>query len=263
MASSFLKAILGRINRGLLHYVLVMTISLYDNSNLIEVLLIFHDTSTIHLSCIVPWQLEAFCEQSIISHDFLKRVPKLVNDFLLKADKCIFFPNSWSLRTVDEESVAITMNKNKNICDLILSKMITRGLMMLIFCIVSRRIAEFYILHVQTPSDESSFVCFLCAMHLCQYNCLCWISNIVADVLKKSLITLTRPNIDKDCHSCIQQWNKTSRLDDWCIQCAQWTLESTAGRENRFNRCIEDLTEVKFTNEVKLLRKYGNHIIYM
>jgi len=69
--------------------------------------------------------------------------------------------------------------------------------------------AEFCIPHVQTPSDESSFVCFLCAIHLC--HCLSWISDIVANVLKKSLITSTRPNIDKDCHNCIQQWNKTSK----------------------------------------------------
>ena len=54
-------------------------------------------------------------------------------------------------------------------------------------------------------------VFFFCSLHLC--HCFSLISIIVANLLKKSLITPTRPNIDKDRHSCIQQLNKTSKSD--------------------------------------------------
>ena len=57
------------------------------------------------------------------------------------------------------------MSKNKNIVDGILSKRVTRVLMMLIVCIVSSQNVEFRIPHVQTPSDESSFVCF-CVLYI-------------------------------------------------------------------------------------------------
>ena len=84
----------------------------------------------------------------------------------------VHFPNSRSpalimitRRTADEESVAMTMNKNKNIVDVILGKMVPRVSMMLFVCIVSHRNAEFCIPHGPTPSDKRSFVCFLCAIH--------------------------------------------------------------------------------------------------
>ena len=61
----------------------------------------------------------------------------------------------------------MTMNTKENTIDVILSKMVARVLMCLLSVLSLAGMRNFVYRHGQTPSDKSSFVCFLCAIHLC------------------------------------------------------------------------------------------------
>ena len=68
----------------------------------------------------------------------------------------------------------MTMHTNENTIDVILSKMVARMCLLSVLSLAGMR--NFVYRHGQTPSDKSSFVCFLCAIHLCHcFESVLWL----------------------------------------------------------------------------------------